>query len=347
MSTDGTELVEDLYPPERLPRRVRFGALLNALPKPFSAPSLPSLDARVAALLTRADEVRGLRATTLRWARQSYASLRAFLVAENAERAFLSGDVQSQVAVLQRWVGWLRSRGAHTVAVNSTWRGAASVFRWLADEDGILSPFAVVEPPRFAQRTPAFLPRQEAERLLVAMSNFQWTSQLARYRNLALVGLMLLAGLRRGEVLRLTIADVDLDNARIRVLGAKGMHGGKDRVSWMPPLLVAILRDYLAVRRRAARTHPELLTHLRKNHGVDIGSVQHLFRDLSRLLGSRVTPHMLRHTYATLLRQSGVADRVSMELLGHTSLAMLQRYSHVENDEARRAADQLRLNVVL
>jgi integrase/recombinase XerD len=346
--SDGRAASYPLLVPQRA-RRLRFGTLLNALPQPFSAPSLPALDARVDALLRRAEEVRGLKATTIRWARQAYSSLRTFLTEQRAERDFLGGDIRRQIEILQRWVGWQRARGVHTVAINSTWRGAASVFRWLGDEDGILSPFAVIEPPRFARRTPSFLPRQEAERLLVGISNFQWPSQLARHRNLALVGLMLLAGLRRGEVLRLKVADVDLENGRIRVLGAKGMYGGKDRVSWMPPLLVSILRDYLAVRRKATpeRTHPELLTHLRRNRPVDVGSIQHLFRKLSRVIGSRVTPHMLRHTYATLLRQAGVEDRISMELLGHTSLAMLQRYSHVENGEARSAAEKLRLNVVL
>lgn len=351
MSIDGNELAALLpalgYPARRQP--LPFGTLLNAVPRPFSAPSLPTLDDRITAVLTRARDVRGLRPTTIRWARQAYASLRTFLVDEKAERQFLSRDIRSQVDVLQRWVGWMRARGVQTVAVNSTWRGAASIFRWLAAEDGILSPFRLIEPPRHARRSPAFLPRNEAERLLSIINNYQWPSQLARWRNLALVALMLLAGLRRSEVLRLTISDLDLENARIRVLRAKGMHGGKDRVSWMPPLLIGILREYLMARKRAVpeRTHAELLTHLFKNQAISVGSVQHLFHDLSRLLGCRVTPHMLRHTYATLLRQSGVEDRVSMELLGHTSLAMLQRYSHVENGEARRAADKLNLNVSL
>lgn len=334
----------------RLPRhRVPFGSLLPSIPRPLAAPSLAALDRRVRALLVRAETVRGLRPTTGRWARQAFASLRTFLVEERLERAFLGGDLARQVDVLQRWVGWLRSRGVHSVAVNTTWRGAASIFRWLAAEDGMLSPFAVIEAPRAARQIPAFLPRQDAERLLLAISNQQGPSPLARHRTLALVGLMLLAGLRRGEVLRLTVADVDIENRRLRVRGAKGMHGGRDRVSWMAPLLATILADYIAARKRATppRTHPELLTHLGRNAGIGVGTVQHVFRVLSRLLGSRVTPHMLRHTYATLLRQAGVADRVSMELLGHGSLAMLQRYSHVENGEARRAADMLTLDIEL
>jgi integrase len=53
--------------------------------------------------------------------------------------------------------------------------------------------------------------------------------------------------------------------------------------------------------------------------------------------GVRFTPHMLRHTCATLLRQAGVPDRLAMEQLGHSSLGVLQLYSHVANGELRTA----------
>jgi site-specific recombinase XerD len=54
---------------------------------------------------------------------------------------------------------------------------------------------------------------------------------------------------------------------------------------------------------------------------------------------------MLRHTYATILRQAGVPDRLSMDLLGHASLSMLQRYSHVESGEHRAAVERLVLDL--
>jgi integrase/recombinase XerC len=73
--------------------------------------------------------------------------------------------------------------------------------------------------------------------------------------------------------------------------------------------------------------------------------VQHIFRGISRALGTSVTPHALRHTYATLLRQAGVPDRIAMDLLGHSSLQMLQRYSHVYNCEREAAAGRLVLDI--
>lgn len=330
-------------------QRLRFGANVAMVPVPFSSPSLLDLDGRVHGILERALSVRGLKPTTVRWARQSFALLRCFVREAKSERAFLSGDVRQQLMVLQEWVGWMRRRGVQSVAVNSAWRGAASVFRWMSEEDGMLSPFAFIEAPRFAKLTPSFLPKARAEELLRTVRNARWRTPLARTRNLAIVALMLLAGLRRSEVLRLAVADVDLQTREIKIRGGKGMFGGKDRTSWMAPQLVDILGAYLRERGRATpeRTHPELVTHLHANHGVSVGTTQHLFRRISGMLDARVTPHMLRHTYATLLRQAGVPDRLSMELLGHSSLSMLQHYSHVESGESAAAARLLQLNVEL
>jgi integrase len=329
--------------------RMRFGALLTTVPIAFSSPSLLTLDDRVRTGLERAISVRGLKPTTVRWARQSFRLLRLFLVERKAERRFLSGDVRQQVALLHDWVGWMRVRGVQSVAVNSAWRGAASIFRWIAEEDGLVSPFALIQAPRFARLTPAFLPKARAEEFLRTVRNLQWPTPLARSRNVAIVGLMLLAGLRRTEVLRLAVADVDLATREIKIRGGKGMFGGKDRTSWMAPQLVEILAAYLQARAHATppRTHPELITDLRRNKPVGYGTTQHLFRGMSRVVGARVTPHMLRHTYATLLRQAGVPDRLAMELLGHSSLSMLQHYSHVETGESAAAAERLHLNVEL
>lgn len=73
--------------------------------------------------------------------------------------------------------------------------------------------------------------------------------------------------------------------------------------------------------------------------------IARLFETIRKQTGLRVSPHMLRHTYVTLLRQSGVEDRVTMDLAGHSSLAMTQRYSAVFSGEHQQAADRLNLDI--
>ncbi len=102
---------------------------------------------------------------------------------------------------------------------------------------------------------------------------------------------------------------------------------------------------------RARRTRavicPAYISSLAGDQGVAEVTIRRIFKVASRAVGMHVTPHMLRHTFATLLRQSGVPDRVAMDLLGHRDLAMLQRYSHVESGEHLREAARLKLDVEL
>lgn len=334
-------------PAPGLPRRRTARAFPFGPPIPLQSPSLEAFDERVAHVVRDVGSVEGLQPTTQAWATRSYRSFRRFLKDAECERAFLDGDVRAQVATLQRWVAWLRDAGRARTAINSYWRGMASISRWIQRREGTLDPFAYAAMPGVGRLQPRCIPRSAAERLLAFTRNYPWPSGLARARSLAIVGLMLLAGLRRGEVLRLGFADVDLETGTIRVLRAKGLHGGKDRTAYIPDQLRDILATYLVERRAAKRTHPELLTSLRANEGISSSVLRNLFRTLSQESGIHVSPHMLRHTYATLLRQAGVPDRILMELLGHASLAMTYRYAHVYAEEVRSEAQRLQLDVQL
>ena len=83
----------------------------------------------------------------------------------------------------------------------------------------------------------------------------------------------------------------------------------------------------------------------RGHRPIGVTTIRRLCEVLSRVTGVSVAPHMLRHTCATLLRQSGVPDRISMEQLGHSSLTVLQRYSHVTDGERRDVVERLDVEV--
>jgi integrase/recombinase XerC len=328
-------------------RRRSSRGLAFAATVPLQSPSLEHFDARVTAVVADVAGVEGLQPTTRAWAIRSYRSFRRFLKASGSEQSFLDGDVRAQVLTLQRWVAWLREAGLSRGTINSYWRGLASISRWIQRREGTIDPFAYAPTPGVGQLLPRCLPRPSAERLLAFVHHYPWRSPLERTRSLAIVGLMLLAGLRRGEVLRLGFADLDLDAGTIRIVKAKGLHGGKDRTGYVPEQLREILAAYLAARQAARRTHPELITSLRANSGISATVLRNLFRTLSRESGIHVSPHMLRHTYATLLRQAGAPDRLLMELLGHTSVAMTYRYAHVYSSEVQAEAQRLKLDVRL
>ncbi len=318
---------------------VIFGVL-----RPFQRSSLQHLDEIVESIIATSGTTEGLRVTTLRWWQGAYRSFRSFLVTSGRERAFLSGDTEAQGSVLRAWVAAARARGVSHTGVRAYWRGLLSLFERVCATDGSGNPLRLLPKPRASIREPRCLPRASAERVLTFVRHYPWLSSFAAARNVAVVGLMLLAGLRRGEVLRLRCEDVWLDEGVIRVVRGKGRDGGKDRSAYAPPQLAVILQEYLRARRAAKRASPFLLTQTRSDTPLTASSVHTLFRVISVRSGIRVSPHALRHTYATLLRQGGVSDRVAMDLLGHSSLTMLQRYSHVFSGEHREAAARVWLD---
>jgi len=333
-------------------RRAPLGWRFSGVPadqspiRPFQFPSLEHLDACVATAIERGAAVEGLRPKTLAWWRQSYTSLRASLKASGAEAVFLRGLIDDQLRAVEEWVAWLRGRGVTHGGINVYWRGLKSLLGRVGAAQGAVNPLSFVRTPRAAPPQPRCLPRAAAEAVVVFVRNYQWLSRFAARRNLAIVGVMLLAGLRRSEVVHLNMADVSLDDGgTIRVVRGKGRDGGKDRAAYPSPQLCDMLADYLAERRRARRASPAFFTLARRDERIGDGTIRRLFSLISSRSGIRVSPHMLRHTYATILRQAGVPDRLSMDLLGHASLSMLQRYSHVESGEHRAAVERLVLDL--
>lgn len=326
-------------------RMQRRGRRLNLTPVPLQFASLSYADAALARVRARAETVEGLQPKTLRWMKDATRSLLRFLGDDRKrEQTFLSGNAERQIEVIEDWIAWMRARGLSRTTIATYWHGLASVFRRLERASGMFNPLACMVPPKAAAPLPRCLTREAAEALLHRVRNYPWASDFEKLRNLALVGLMQLAGLRKGEALRLTLSDVDPEHGTITIVRGKGKYGGKDRTAYMTPQLAVLLSAYMDARRRAGKTHPELLSSVAGNRRIGEVTIRRLFKLVSRELGMRITPHMLRHTYATLLRQSGVPDRVAQDLLGHNSLTMLQRYSHVFDGEHAAEAARLRLD---
>lgn len=347
MTTFGADGLPALHIPQRTVLRLRTSHAAQAIPLPFQYPSVGHFVAAAEKAIVATAAVEGQSATTTTWLRGCLHTFATYLTNSRTDRAFLSGDVRRQAVVIERWLAGMRDRALARSTIRTYWNALHAICARLARQEGVLNPFSLFEPPKLGPLHPRLLTRENAERLLLIASNYRWRTPLQRTRNVAIIGLMLLAGLRRGEVLRLLVSDVEIERGTIRVRRGKGRHGGKDRTAYAPEQLQEVLQRYRAERDRAGRTHPEFITSAIANAPISTTGVKRLFELLSRVSGMRVSPHMLRHTYATLLRSAGVPDRVAMDLMGHSSLTMLKRYSHVFEEEYAVESQKLRLDVEL
>ena len=149
-------------------------------------------------------------------------------------------------------------------------------------------------------------------------------------RNLALVDLLFATGLRVGEVSALNVQDFFVREAVFRVKGK----GGRDRLAVVvDEETLRVQRKYLEVRRQIETRSPALFLN---SSGTRL-TTQGIANVIARLredagIERHVTPHMLRHTVATLLLRNGVDIRVVQEFLGHASIATTQRYTHVTKE---------------
>ena len=180
---------------------------------------------------------------------------------------------------------------------------------------------AGVRPPKRPKRLPKTLPAEQTAALL------KDTEQAHDRRDLALLAVMYGSGLRVSEVVGLNLEDVDLQAMEIRVLGK----GRKVRIVPMPDVAIRLLQGYLDERPQLPGGESALF--LNKNGGrLTARSVQRMLKQRALITGAdvSVTPHRLRHSFATHLLAGGVDLRAIQELLGHASLATTERYTHLD-----------------
>ena len=198
---------------------------------------------------------------------------------------------------------------------------------------------SVLDQPGLALRIPR--PRKE-RRLPAVLAPGEVARMLARAKNpkhRALLMLLYSAGLRVGEVVRLRPEDLDVERRLVRVRRGKG---GKDRYTLLARRAVEAVRLY----RDAYPTERWLFPGSRLDRHLTSRSVQRIVKHaaLAAEVEKDVTPHTLRHSFATHLLEGGTNLRVIQELLGHQSARTTQIYTHVAQttlESVRSPLDQL------
>ena len=233
------------------------------------------------------------------------------------------------------------TRGRKANTINRQRHALGAFFKFLrrqglVQQDPVADTYALPKP----QRVPKYLTIAEQERVLAAFAS---RTSLGGRRDFAMIACALLCGLRVSELATVRVTDLDLEAGTLTVIGK----GDKQRQCTVVPRLREILRDYLArtwpaiVGGRYAS--PFLFTRVGNPHAqrkaheplLTRSICYTLQRQVSPVVGRPVHPHMLRHSFASRLRENGAPLEIIMEALGHSDISTTLIYAHVSTKKTR------------
>ena len=239
--------------------------------------------------------------------------------------------------VIRSYLGYLHQKNKKTTIARKL-SALRSFFKYLVKR-GILkdNPADAVLTPKQDKTLPTYLAVDDMFRLLDSIQ----TGKLLDLRNRAIFETLYSTGIRVSELAGMKTLDVDFDGATVRVLGK----GNRERVVPVGRKALAAMRTY---RKRLERESGITIEEngplfLNKNKGpLTTRSIARILDKLVRACGmlTPVSPHTLRHSFATHMLDAGADLRVVQELLGHKSLSTTQKYTHVSIDRLMETYDK-------
>jgi integrase/recombinase XerC len=213
-----------------------------------------------------------------------------------------------------------------------------SFFRFLVKRGAIdTNPAEAVLTPKRGRAVPRYLPVDEVFRLLDGVKG----ESVLALRNRAILETLYSTGVRVAELAGMDVGDVDFDRGFVRVIGK----GNKERSAPVGEKALGRIRAYMEKRGNAVgstinRGEPLFLNS--RGGRLTTRSIARLLEKVVRQLGllRPISPHGLRHTFATHMLDAGADLRVVQELLGHASLTTTQRYTHVSIDRLMEVYDK-------
>lgn len=191
------------------------------------------------------------------------------------------------------------------------------------------NPTDEIDRPKIEKKIPEFLTLEEVSSLL----NFKVNNEFEA-RNKAILELLYSSGLRISELTNLELSNIDLDECLVRVMGK----GSKERIVPLGDYAIEALKEYIYFYRPMLNKNNSSYIFLNNRGGIL--SRQFIFKVIKeecikKGIRKNVSPHTLRHTFATHLLKNGADLRIIQELLGHENLSTTQIYTHLTNDKLK------------
>ena len=243
--------------------------------------------------------------------------------------------------MVKSYLHFVADRGNKAVTRGRKLATLKSFFKYLAS-DGVIKvdPTAQLVMPKVKQQEPSYLTEQEYKRLLDAVK--ENSTPFFQLRDTAIVTVFLGMGLRLSELVALNVGDVNFEDGTIKVT-RKGNH---ERILPGNDEVMRVISRYLDGRNKIEHDAPLFLS--MRNQRIDSASVWRVVKKhlkQAKIVKTRLSPHTLRHTFATTLLKQGENILTIKELMSHRNLRTTERYLHINNDDLKAAVGRIDMGV--
>jgi integrase/recombinase XerD len=236
---------------------------------------------------------------------------------------------------IREYISWCRDRRLSSRSISRRISTLRSFFRFLLAENHIESdPTSMIDQPKLGRTLPKTLTVNEVD-VLLAVSEKLDKGKPLEARNHVMFHLLYATGLRVSELVKLPLISFNRHSGNLRVLGK----GGKERlvpIGEQARLLLEEYLDHVRPQLLLGKTSPSLFV-TRQGKAMTRNRYWQILKDIARQadIGKNVSPHALRHSFATHLLENGADLRSVQLMLGHSDISTTQLYTHVERSRLK------------
>jgi integrase/recombinase XerC len=233
---------------------------------------------------------------------------------------------------IRSWLVTFKDNKKTAKTINRKASGLSSFFKYLM-RHGIVekNPMRQLHAIKLPERLPSYLKEEDTENLLEEQ---QFSEGFKGFTDRMICELLYQTGMRRAELLNLKENDVEWGMKQVRILGK----GNKERLVPISPMLIENLKEYIEEKKiigNADRDHLLILDNGQPLYAMYVYRIVKEYLSKTDSTLSKKSPHVLRHTFATQLLNNGANIQAIKDLLGHSSLAATQVYTHNNIDKLK------------
>ena len=273
---------------------------------------------------------RNFSAHTLAAYRRDIVQFEAYIKGNTENIAFEPKLVDSDQ--IRNWIVFLLDNNISSTSVNRKLSSLKSFFKYLAKQGELAeNPLRFITGPKTGHPLPYFIKEKDMIHLL---DGNDFEDDFEGVRDRLLLEMLYETGIRRSELIQLTLADVDMEMQQMKVTGKRN----KQRIIPFAERLKDMMMNYLEIRKEIAGAGNTCFFIRKKGYPLSPAIVYYIVRErLSAIpMLAKRSPHTLRHSFATGMLNDGAELNAVKELLGHSSLASTSVYTHITFEELKK-----------